>query len=67
MGGLMDEPRLASAAPQTGDDEVPGIADALFVEKDREVVGLSLSSPERALALCVGRLSKFEELKQPCS
>jgi hypothetical protein len=42
--------------------------DPLFVEKVRDVVGLYLSPPERALVLCVDEKSQIQALdrRQPC-
>src|SRR4030095_12970212 len=43
-------------------------ADALFVEKVRDIVGLYLAPPERALVLCVDEKSQIQALDrtQPC-
>jgi transposase len=43
-------------------------SDALFVEKVRDIVGLYLAPPERALVLCVDEKSQIQALDrtQPC-
>ena len=39
-------------------------ADPLFIEKVRDIVGLYMASPERAVVLCVDEKSQIQALKR---
>jgi hypothetical protein len=61
LDGLLDAPR--SGAPRTNRQETFKLStDPLFVEKTRDIVGLYIDPPVKAMVLCVDEKSQIQAL-----